>query len=57
MSPGLAVTAVTTLGYLGILAGPVLIGFIAHLTDLRGAFYFLVGAMLVIALSFRVGGS
>jgi fucose permease len=57
MSPGLAVTAVTTLGYLGILAGPVVIGFIAQLTDLKGAFFFLVAAMLFIALSFRVGRS
>ena len=55
MQPGLAVTAVTTLGYLGILCGPVVIGFIAHLTELRAAFSFLVAAMLFIAFSFRVG--
>ena len=55
MPPSLAVTAVTTLGYLGILAGPALIGFIAHLSDLRMAFALLVGAMLFIAASFRVG--
>ena len=41
MPPSLAVTAVTTLGYLGILVGPALIGFVAHLTDLRMAFYLL----------------
>jgi MFS family permease len=57
MSPGLAVTAVTTLGYLGILAGPALIGWIAQLTELRVAFGFLVLAMVVIALSFRIGRS
>jgi predicted MFS family arabinose efflux permease len=57
MSPGLAVTAVTTLGYLGILAGPALIGWIAQLTELRVAFGFLVVAMVVIALSFRIGRS
>jgi predicted MFS family arabinose efflux permease len=57
MPPSLAVTAVTTLGYLGILAGPALIGFVAHLTELRVAFYFLVAAMLFIAASFRVGRS
>jgi len=55
MPAGLAVTAVTTLGYLGILAGPALIGLVAHLTELRVAFYLLVAAMLFIAVSFRVG--
>src|SRR5690606_7355815 len=55
MPPSLAVTAVTTLGYLGILVGPALIGFAAHLSDLRMAFAFLVAAMLFIAASFRVG--
>jgi len=57
MPAGLAVTAVTTLGYLGILAGPALIGFVAHLTELRVAFYLLAAAMLFIAASFRVGRS
>jgi predicted MFS family arabinose efflux permease len=57
MPASLAVTAVTTLGYLGILAGPALIGFVAHLTELRVAFYLLVAAMLFIAASFRVGRS
>jgi MFS family permease len=57
MPSGLAVAAVTTLGYLGILAGPALIGFVAHLTELRAAFYLLVAAMLFIAASFRVGRS
>jgi fucose permease len=57
MPASLAVTAVTTLGYLGILAGPALIGFVAHLTELRAAFYLLVAAMLFIAASFRVGRS
>lgn len=57
MPASLAVTAVTTLGYLGILAGPALIGFVAHLTELRAAFYLLVVAMLIIAASFRVGRS
>ena len=55
MPPSLAVTAVTTLGYLGILVGPALIGFIAHLTDLRMAFALLVAATLFIAASFKVG--
>ena len=57
MPASLAVTAVTTLGYLGILAGPALIGLVAHLTELRAAFYLLAAAMLFIAASFRVGRS
>jgi predicted MFS family arabinose efflux permease len=57
MPASLAVTAVTTLGYLGILVGPAMIGFVAHLTELRVAFYLLVAAMLFIAASFRVGRS
>jgi len=57
MPAGLAVTAVTTLGYLGILAGPALIGLVAHVTELRVAFCLLVVAMLIIAASFRVGRS
>jgi MFS family permease len=55
MPPSLAVTAVTTLGYLGILVGPALIGFVAHLTDLRMAFALLGAATLFIAASFKVG--
>jgi hypothetical protein len=54
MPSALAVTAVSTLGYLGILAGPALIGFIAHATDLRVSFALLAVAMLVIAGSYRV---
>ena len=34
MPPNLAVSAVTTVGYLGILAGPALIGLTAHATSL-----------------------
>lgn len=55
MPPSLALTAVTTLGYLGILVGPALIGFVAHLTDLRTAFALLGAATLFIAASFKVG--
>lgn len=55
MPAGLAVTAISTIGYAGILAGPAIIGFIAHATDLRIAFLFLVAAMLALAASYRVG--
>ncbi|GAB7211254.1 hypothetical protein OS31_27610 [Dickeya oryzae] len=39
MPQAAAVPAVTTLGYLGILAGPASIGFIAHHSSLSAAFF------------------
>lgn len=54
MSPGLAITAVSTLGYLGLLAGPALIGLVAHLTTLPFAFVLLSAAMLLVAASYRI---
>lgn len=42
-----AVSAVSTLGYLGILAGPAAIGFISHLTNLQVAFGFLATLMFI----------
>jgi predicted MFS family arabinose efflux permease len=50
-----AVSAVTTLGYAGILAGPALIGFVAHASSLHMAFGGLGCAMLFIAGSSRLG--
>ena len=38
MSPGLALAAVSTIGFLGFLIGPPLIGFIAQATSLRWSF-------------------
>lgn len=43
MPLSLAVPAVSTLGYLGILMGPAAIGFLAHLTSLYAAFGLLAG--------------
>ena len=51
MPPALAIAAVTTTGYAGILLGPALIGFAAHLSNLSAAFLGLSGLMLVIVLS------
>ncbi len=45
----LAVAAVTTLGYSGILAGPAAIGFIAHAAGLPAAFLGVAALLLVIA--------
>jgi hypothetical protein len=47
------VGAITTLGYAGILAGPALIGFIAHASSLQVAFAGLGCAMLLVAASSR----
>ena len=48
-----AVTALTTLGYAGILTGPALIGFAAHATSLTTAFLALAAALLAVALASR----
>ena len=55
MSPGVAIAAVSTIGYLGFLFGPPLIGFIAQATSLRISFGMIamMGAMIAI-ISTRV---
>jgi len=45
-----AVPAVTTLGYIGVLAGPAMIGFIAHHSSLPHAFIFVAALMIVVLL-------
>jgi len=57
MPASLAISAVTTIGYAGILAGPALIGFIAHASSLNLAFACLGGAMLLVAASARLGAA
>lgn len=44
-----AVPAVTTLGYIGVLAGPAMIGYIAHHSSLSHAFIFVMVLMLLAA--------
>lgn len=53
MPEGLAIAAITTLGYAGILAGPALIGFMAHATSLVVAFTCLAAALLGVAIGAR----
>jgi predicted MFS family arabinose efflux permease len=53
MPERLAIPAITTMGYAGILAGPALIGFIAHSTSLMTAFTAVAASMLVVAASMR----
>jgi hypothetical protein len=55
MPAGLAISAITTIGYAGILAGPALIGFIAHATSLQMAFGGLAVGMLLVTLGARMG--
>ncbi len=48
MPAGLAIAAITTAGYAGILAGPAAIGFLADWIGLKSAFWLLAGLMLLI---------
>lgn len=55
MPPSLAVPAVSTLGYVGVLAGPASVGHIAHYFTLPVALYVIAGLIAVATLvSFRV---
>ncbi|MCS3810875.1 MFS transporter [Xanthomonas sp. 4461] len=53
MPEGLAITAMTTLGYAGVLAGPALIGFAAHGWGLTAALMLVAAAMLAVAIAAR----
>ena len=53
MPENVAVPAITTLGYAGILAGPAGIGFVAHLTSLPTAFLILAAMLVAVSLSSR----
>lgn len=53
MPENIAIPAITTLGYAGVLAGPALIGFVAQATSLVTAFVGVAVAMLGVALSMR----
>lgn len=58
MPSGLAVTAVTTAGYAGVLLGPAGIGFVAKLTSLPASLWMLTALMLLVTLTAgRVAGS
>ena len=50
MSPGVAITVVSTVGFVGFLVGPPVIGFVAGLATLRASFIFvaIMGASVVI---------
>ncbi len=52
-APGRGIAAVTTLGYMGFLSGPPLIGFVAQVTSLNAALFLTVIAALIIAVFAR----
>jgi MFS family permease len=54
MPEHVAVPAITTLGYAGILAGPAVIGFVAHAASLPTAFLILAIALLGVAAGGRL---
>jgi predicted MFS family arabinose efflux permease len=51
MPPALAIAAITTMGYAGILLGPAVIGFVAEALSLPKAFWILVGLFCIVPLS------
>ncbi len=51
MPPGIAIAAVTTTGYAGILIGPAAIGFVSDATSLPTAFWLLACLILAVPLS------
>jgi predicted MFS family arabinose efflux permease len=53
MPAGLAVAAVTTTGYAGILAGPALMGFVSDATSLPTAFWLVAALMLLVPVCAR----
>jgi hypothetical protein len=53
MPPALAIGAITTLGYAGILVGPAGIGFVAKAIGLKAAFWMLAALMALVPLTAR----
>ncbi|WP_434577721.1 MFS transporter [Pseudomonas sp. Z5-35] len=54
MPEAIAVPAITTIGYAGILAGPALIGFVAHASSLSIAFGLIAMSLVAVAVSGKV---
>jgi hypothetical protein len=53
MPSSLAVSAITTIGYAGVLAGPAGIGFVANRVGLPNAFWMLAGLLCLVPLGAR----
>ena len=54
MPENIAVPAITTLGYAGILAGPAAIGFVAHASSLSIAFLLIAAMLVAVAICGRI---
>lgn len=54
-SPELGLAAVTSMGYAGQLAGPAMIGFVAHSTSLPTALALMAAPMMLVSLTFSYG--
>ena len=52
--PAVAIAPATTLGYVGVLSGPALIGFVAHASSLSVAFVAVAGLLGLVGLSARI---
>jgi predicted MFS family arabinose efflux permease len=52
--PAVSIATATTLGYVGLLSGPALIGFVAHASSLSIAFVAVAGLLVVVGLSARM---
>lgn len=48
MPQAVAIPAITTLGYLGVLSGPAVIGYVAHYTHLSFSFSLIMALMLIV---------
>ena len=48
-----AISSVTTLGYLGLLIGPAMMGFIAHASSLYVVFGIVAGLMIFVSVTSR----
>ncbi|HMN79095.1 MAG TPA: MFS transporter [Burkholderiaceae bacterium] len=53
MPAALAIAAITTTGYAGMLVGPAAVGFVSDATSLRTAFWLLAALMIAVPLSAR----
>jgi predicted MFS family arabinose efflux permease len=52
--PAIAIATVTTLGYVGLLSGPALIGLVAHISNLPMAFAGVAGLLVLVSFSARI---
>ena len=52
--PAVSIATATTLGYVGLLSGPALIGFVAHASSLSVAFVAMAGLLVLVGFSARM---